>query len=194
MWVYVHTCPNGKRYVGQTIKNPIRRWEGGSGYKTQRLFHRAIEKYGWDTIEHHLYEVATKEEMDYLEKYLIAYFNTTNPEFGYNVTKGGEGVSDFKHSEESKAKMAAAKIGKASWNKGKETPNEVKEKQSIAKLGKPNISLQVAVIASNNNGEQLFVSVREAADKLGIAHQNISKCLKGDRKTAGGYKWRYAKD
>ena len=52
--------------------------------------------------------------MDYLEKYLIAYFNTTNPEFGYNVTKGGEGVSGFKHSEESKAKMAAAKIGKAS--------------------------------------------------------------------------------
>ena len=58
----------------------------------------------------------------------------------------------------------------------------------MAKLGKPNISLQVAVIASNDNGEQLFVSVREAADKLGIAHQNRSKCIKGDRKTAGGYK------
>lgn len=194
MWVYLHTCPNGKRYVGQTIKNPTRRWENGSGYKTQRLFYRAIQKYGWDSIEHSLYEVSTKEEMDYLEKYLIAYYNTTNPSFGYNVTKGGEGVSGFKHSEESKAKMSAAKIGKDPWNKGKETPNEVKVKQSIAKLGKPNKSLQVAVIATNDCGERWFNSVREASDTLGIAHQNISKCLKGDRKTAGGYNWRYAKD
>ena len=28
--------------------------------------------------------------MKYLEKYLIAYYNTTNPLYGYNVSTGGE--------------------------------------------------------------------------------------------------------
>lgn len=49
--------------------------------------------------------------MDYLEKYLISYYNTTDPRYGYNITSGGEGVSGFKHSEESKKKMSVSHSG-----------------------------------------------------------------------------------
>lgn len=192
MIVYVHTCPNGKRYVGQTIKESNKRWESGSGYKTQ-LFYRAILKYGWDRINHTVYEVNTKKEMDYLEKYLISYYNTTDPMYGYNITKGGEGVSGFKHSEESKKKMSTKHRGLEPWNKGFKTPEDVKKKLSIMKIGKPNIALQVPVIAVGSNGEEItFASITEASEELNIVHQNISKCLKGTRKTAGGYSWRYA--
>ena len=126
--------------------------------------------------------------MDYLEKYLIAYYNATNPSFGYNVTSGGEGTSGFKHSAETKAKLSAAKKGSTPWNKGKKTSEEAKRKQSIAKLGKPNTAIQVSVVASNGSIELLFASIAEASVKLGIVHQNISKCCQGKRKTAGGYK------
>ena len=35
-------------------------------------------------------------------------------------------------------------------------------------------------------------SVREAGRQLGIAHQSICGCLKGQTKSAGGFVWRYA--
>lgn len=192
MIVYVHTCPNGKRYVGQTVRGSNKRWESGSGYKTQ-LFYRAILKYGWNNINHTVYEVNTKQEMDYLEKYLISYYNTTDPRYGYNITSGGEGVSGFKHSEESKKKMSVSHSGLEPWNKGLKTPEDVKKKLSKAKMGKHNTALQVAVVAVDSNGNELvFASVTDASKELHIIHQNISKCLKGTRKTAGGYSWRYA--
>lgn len=39
---------------------------------------------------------------------------------------------------------------------------------------------------------QIFESINIAGMKLGISHQNICKCLKGERKTAKGYSFRRA--
>ena len=38
----------------------------------------------------------------------------------------------------------------------------------------------------------VYRSVKEAAKQTGILHQNISACLIGNRKTAGGYHWERA--
>lgn len=38
---------------------------------------------------------------------------------------------------------------------------------------------------------KIFSSTAEACRITGIYHQNITKCLKGKRKSAGGYHWRY---
>ena len=38
-----------------------------------------------------------------------------------------------------------------------------------------------------------FESIREAEDKTSINHSHISSVCHNNRKTAGGYKWRYAK-
>ncbi len=40
----------------------------------------------------------------------------------------------------------------------------------------------------------IFPSSREASKKTGISQGHISSCCAGKRKTAGGYKWRYADD
>ena len=50
--VYVHTAPNGKRYVGITRQKLNRRWRYGEGYKRCVYFYKAIKKYGWDNITH----------------------------------------------------------------------------------------------------------------------------------------------
>lgn len=90
--VYVHTFPNGKRYIGLTTQNLNRRWNNGKKYKCQKVVYNAILKYGWDNISHQVFECDTEAEMKYLEKYLIAYYNTTDRRYGYNITEGGEGV------------------------------------------------------------------------------------------------------
>ena len=41
-----------------------------------------------------------------------------------------------------------------------------------------------------DTGEE-FDRVREASRKCKVCHSNIVECLKGKRKTAGGYKWEY---
>ena len=47
-FVYMHTSPNNKRYIGITsYTNPKRRWKGGYGYHKNDYFYRAIQKYGW---------------------------------------------------------------------------------------------------------------------------------------------------
>lgn len=88
-YVYIHTFPNGKRYIGLTVQDVKRRWGNGKNYKGQVVYN-PILKYGWKNIKHTVYEVDTKEEMEYLEKYLIAYYHTTDRKYGYNVSTGGE--------------------------------------------------------------------------------------------------------
>lgn len=85
--VYIHTTPDGKKYVGATHQNPIKRFNNGHGYRYQ-FFYQAVLKFGWENISHQLYEVDTEEELKYLERYLISYYDTTNPEKGYNIAKG----------------------------------------------------------------------------------------------------------
>ena len=51
------------------------------------------------------------------------------------------------------------------------------------------------VIAINGWGrETWFPSGREAARQLGIRQSGVTYCLSGQRKKAGGYRFRYADD
>ena len=106
-WVYVHTCPSGKRYVGiTTASKPERRWREGNGYQYNKHFYSAIKKYGWNNIKHEAWELTCKSEMYYAEKYLIAYYHTMESKFGYNHTAGGSSTLGFRHSEETRKEMS----------------------------------------------------------------------------------------
>lgn len=89
--VYCHVTPNNKRYIGLTRDIPKYRWNNGKGYKGCTLFYKAIQKYGWDNIEHKvLIHGLTKEQARRWETKLIMYFKTNDPKYGYNLTSGGE--------------------------------------------------------------------------------------------------------
>lgn len=91
--VYIHTNKaNGKKYVGITSMLPEKRWAGGRGYRSNRLFYRAIQKYGWDGFTHEIVESGlTKQEAYQKEIELIQSMQLTNPKYGYNLDKGGNG-------------------------------------------------------------------------------------------------------
>ena len=42
--VYMHTCPKGRVYIGITRNNPLKRWQNGTGYRTNEYLTRAIKK------------------------------------------------------------------------------------------------------------------------------------------------------
>ena len=88
--VYMHICPNNKKYIGITKLKPKDRWKNGKSYKTQQLFFRAIQKYGWDNIKHEiLFSNLTKEEAEQKEIELIALYKSNQREYRYNVENGG---------------------------------------------------------------------------------------------------------
>lgn len=133
--VYVHIFPNTKKYFGITSKTPNGRWEGGSGYgNNQPVMKAAIEKYGWENIEHIiLFKDLTHEEAVQKEIELIAKYKTNCKKYGnaygYNMTDGGEGTTGHVCSKEARKKMSDKRIGKYSG------ANNYKSKPIISDIG-----------------------------------------------------------
>jgi group I intron endonuclease len=145
--VYVHTAPNGKRYVGITKQDPLKRWKNGLGYENNPHFYSAIQKYGWDNILHEvLYQGLSQEQAGEIEKTLIAEYGTCDPKCGYNHSLGGDyGV---KHTDTTKRKISLAKSEFYSHEENREAVSrrmrgrvvseETRRKLSLSRLGKPN--------------------------------------------------------
>ena len=93
--VYVHIVPKSlsgydwdKYYVGITSNKVNERWQNGEGYKTQ-FFYRAIQKYGWNNIQHEIIaEHLTENEAKNMEKILILKLKSYIDKYGYNATFG----------------------------------------------------------------------------------------------------------
>ena len=139
--VYKHTCPNDKVYIGVTSKKPDYRWgKNGSGYKKQPHFWRAIQKYGWENIKHEiLFENLTKEEACEKEIELIDLYNSTDVNYGYNKSTGGEATAlGYKYTEEQRLNVSRrvsgennpmyGRRGELNPMYGKKRSEEVKEK------------------------------------------------------------------
>lgn len=151
--VYVHIFPNRKLYFGITHQEPNKRWySNGSGYKKCPLLYKAINKYGWNNVEHLiLLDNLSKESAVCLEKYLIKLFNTNNSEYGYNLTGGGDGTFQY-------------------------FPDvTVRKKMSESMIGKSPLSKKVLC-----NGVE-YPSVWECSRQLGIPQSSLSRYLRGER-------------
>ena len=108
--VYVHVNKiNGKKYFGQTKLKLEYRWRHGKGYETQ-VFGRAISKYGWDNFTHIVIaENLTQDEANELESNLISEHKSYNPNYGYNVERGG---LNSEVCESTKQKLREINLGK----------------------------------------------------------------------------------
>ena len=168
--VYKHTTPNGKVYIGQTCKKPNERWSNGYGYKNQ-MFYKAIEKYGWDNIIHEVVcSNLTKEEADQKEIELISYFDSTNPNNGYNIALGGGTTLGVKCSEETKQKISKA-------HKGKKRSKESIQKQSVTLMGH-----ECSEETRRKIGEANSKRVWSEESKEKLRQANIGKQLTEDQK------------
>lgn len=208
--VYMHICPNGKKYIGITRRNPEDRWNKGQNYRFNKHFTNAIKKYDWSNIQHIiLFTNLSKEQAEQKEIELIAKYKTTNQKNGYNIENGGNSIG--KHSDSVKKKMSESQMGEKNHNfnkphtkewkeymskimsgknngfYGKTHTKEVREKLRKAHLGKPNIACSKKVICVETS--IIYNSIEEAKRKTNILA--IGEVCRKNRKTAGGYHWKY---
>lgn len=204
---------NGKLYIGITsnIKN---RWTGsGSHYFDCPKFGKAIKKYGWDNFEHViLFDNLTKEDACLIEIKLIKEYKSNHRDFGYNIKLGGElGMLGIKHSEETRAKRSKAltgitrteiwkkRISDANTGKKRNTPSWNKGLKMGKILSDEHYKMlsekrEIPVIRYDKNGCYIdeYKSATFAQNSLNIKH--ISSCCNGNRKSAGGYIWKFKHD
>lgn len=141
--VYMHIFPNGKRYIGITSQKPIeKRWSStGGGYRKCPKMWKAIQKYGWENVEHRiLYEGLPQCMAEALEIQLIRQYNSIRN--GYNTDNGGNVMGA--HSEETKAKISAG-------NKGKTVSEETRAKMRL--LNKDRIGEKNAFFGHHHTDE-----------------------------------------
>ena len=140
MWcVYMHTNKiNDKKYIGITSRDVESRWRNGLGYQSgQPVFWNAIQKYGWDNFEHEIIaqdldEYTAKQlEIDLINKYKTNCRKYKNPEYGYNMTDGGDGTTGRTHTDETKEKLKIVATGR-------KASDETRLKLSEAKKGTNN--------------------------------------------------------
>lgn len=207
--VYVHTSPNGKKYVGITSLRPKDRWKGGSAYKTNAHFTSAIKKYGWKNIKHDvLFTGMSMRQACDKEIELIAALETKDKRFGYNKTLGGEGTHGCFATDEMKKKMSDSRKGSKNYFFGQKHSDETKRKnseshkelcksedridlmRSVSKIKKEVYQYDlcgnlVKAWESRHQAENYFIE-----GKKSLA---IGKCCQGDCKVAYGYYWSYEK-
>ena len=127
--VYCHQNKlNNKRYIGITSKSPQKRWGvDGNGYLKkdcrgnfhQPAFARAILKYGWDQFDHIILfnnlseQIAKQKEIE-----LISYYQTRDPQFGYNISSGGDG--NIKYGSEADRLIAYRNSQRKAYEKHKQ--------------------------------------------------------------------------
>lgn len=185
--VYVHTNKiNNKKYVGLTSEvNPEARWGAHGGrYKQNKHFYAAIVKYGWDNFEHEI--IATElsqEEASILERELIASFNTTNPDYGYNILQGGITGTRGPLSDETKLKISLALRGKKKpdiWLQHRKEFYQTHEQPLKNHFGDQiHTSKKVRCITTGD----IFGSIQEAIRWSGGC--KVGECCRGIRQFSG---------
>ena len=200
--VYMHKCTNGKVYIGITSRRPKARWVCGNGYIKNEHFYRAIQKYGWENIEHIIVEQnLSKNDAAELEIKLIKEYKSNDYKFGYNMSSGGEfGGSGVIVSQETRAKLSQKR-------KGRKLPEYVKNKISeslkghyISEETKKKISQSLKAKNMNGNEKPVYCfetdktyrSLSDAGKELNIKPCYISSVCKGKNKTVKGLHFKFA--
>lgn len=166
--VYKHTVPNGKVYIGITKDTPERRWESGWGYKSNIYFFKAIVKYGWINIKHEvLYDGLSKEEAEQKEIELIAKYNSSDNNYGYNIDLGGFLHNKYEEVRKQKAEIKASLI-----------TAERNRLKSVEYTGKV-IGQKVYKYDLQGNLLQTFETCKEAAKDANATYPTFQRWVRG---------------
>lgn len=159
---------NQKRYIGQTIQRLSERKAAHYSKDKEIYFHRALHKYAESDWEWSVIDTAeNKEELDQKEIYWIAYYKTTNSEYGYNILSGGSNT----HQTKDQIRYARDKfVQQYSSNK--------------------NITKTIRNIKCIET-DQIFKNAAEASRAINVHHSHIVAAANGNLKSAGGYHWEW---
>ena len=176
--VYVLTFPDGKHYVGMTGRPVRARWGNGHEFRKNVRLYRAIKDTGFANIrkEHFAYPLS-RGSAERIETALIDWFDSANPEKGYNRGHGALSEHGWRHPEETREKIRDAQ-------RGIPKSEETKQRMRRSHPQKP---------VRNQTTGQEFPGVREAAQQCGVSPSSITRACSGKQKTAAGCEWEFVK-
>lgn len=217
--VYKHVFPNGKVYIGITSRCPKARWgRDGRGYCKQTYFWNAIQKYGWNNIDHVIIATGlSRESASIAEKKLIKRYDSRNPNNGYNLDCGGVvSKGGWHHSEKTKAYLREIHLGENNPMYGTHHTEEFKELvRKTSSFKRSEETRRKMSLAQRNRPEEtkmkqrhqkkcipvrcvetgvVYFSQAEAERETKACGANIRACLRGERESAGGYHWEFVTD
>jgi hypothetical protein len=203
---YAHYTPQGRLfYIGK----------GSSELRAYRMtdrnnyWHKIVNKYGKPEVQI-LAHWSNEEEAFSHEKLLISCFRDLGHKLA-NFTDGGDGVSGYKHTLETREKNRLASLGNK-YALGHKVSEESRKLMGADKIGKPTSARQKAVASQVHKGTahatgntnrrkwiwvgtnivtgetSKFIGMLEL-NKAGFQHSNIIKCINGNRKSHKGYTW-----
>lgn len=197
--IYRITSPAGKVYIGQTRNVYLRTksYRSVKGCKKQRWLYHSLQKYGWGA---HSFELIHELPSDISDAALNEYehlYWLCYKDAGFELLNLSIPGVTSKHSEESRRRMSAQRIGNKNRLGKKGTLDaQTRKRMSDSKKGatftdehKNNIRLsnprrrEVIVRCIKDNSVQKFSSMREAAKSLKTCQSNITRCLTGERKS-----------
>lgn len=146
----------GKTYIGRTCRGLRNRWlEHLCRARKGSIFHihSAIRKYGADKFSLQILGTALDiDEANNLERVWICVLQSSNPQYGYNETIGGEGY----------------KLGHVSWAKGKKFTPEHRARLSEAARHRIHNERTAREMGHRNLGRKHSLATRE---KMGNARR-----------------------
>lgn len=218
-YIYKHTSPTGKSYIGQTTEIN-RRWSP-MRYEGCKKFFYAIMMHGWNNFTHEiLAECETQEEADALEKQFIVQYDSIND--GYNISSGGQIERDesclkgrklseetkeklrksYKHREltpEEREKISERNRGSNNPMYGKNPRDFMTEGQIAAwskkisenTKGGRNPASKPVIIVDTFTGEEIYCEYRrEAKDKIGVCGAHIPKYIRENKLYKNRYRFK----
>lgn len=183
--LYAHVNPtNDNVYIGIS-KNLKARWKNKAlGYKNCDKIYNALNKYGWEYFDHVVIrENLTKEEACELEKQWIWLFKTAN--MSYNITDGGEGTAGIHRTERHKQILREYMSNRVVSEESKRKMSETKRALHIGAKKIYAFDIRTKELVN------VYNSVTDAAQAVGVAGTNIAKAARGKRPSMGGFIWSY---
>lgn len=228
-YIYKIECLiNGRVYIGQT-KNKTKRLQEHKRTLEKNEHHsislqRAWNKYGKKNFSFEIIEECDSSNVDERERYWIKFYNSNNPNYGFNMESGGN--KHKSHNIISKLKLRNYALKVHRWQ-GKNNPNygghlwnderrekyskmneemwteEMRKRQSkimkqVYNLDNALDAVRVKVVKLTLQGEYIdtYNSITEAAQSVGQENNtaHICDCCKGNRRSAYGFIWIYYDD
>ncbi len=186
-YIYVHRKLDDKSifYVGKGTGKRV-----NSKNSRSKWWHNVVNKHGF---YYEIVQYFNNEQSAYIgESALIDNLISKGIKL-INLKSGGLGGIGFRHTEESKRKIA-------NHNKGKKFSNSRKSNISKSLIGNNFARKRKSKFPSNNRKAVLcidtgkvFNSTHEAAQTLKLNYSNIASVCRGERSRCGGYTFQYVK-
>jgi group I intron endonuclease len=182
----------GKFYIGSAV-NFYQRWHLHKHHLNKNIHHsitlqRSWNLHGADAFIFEILEYCNKEKLNEREQFWLDWFKPYNPNVGYNINSIVGSSLGIKRSDEAKAKMRAARLGKKFPNTRKPMSEEVKQKIAKTLTGRKQSKEANAKRAIAMSG---FKHTEETKEKIskGKTGTKLSESHKANLSLAQQQRW-----